>query len=142
MIQPASNLPNVASNTQLAAAQSLVITPSSINPIEDWFVGGSTHTFFNISKTGLPARIYWQGNARISTLLDGNADDSFLVEARVPADTTNLFSPSASILPIITVPYPAPAAKFFIPATDVEGDTLQWSISDLPRSQLAKIAPR
>ena len=114
---------------------------SSINVTEDWFVGGSTHTFVNIPKTGLPLRIFWQGNARISTLMDENADDNFRVEALLGVDTTNLFSPSASILPIINVAYPLADASFLLPAADTDGDTLTWTIAPNVRSSLTKAAP-
>ena len=117
----------------------LTVIPSSVNITEDWFVGG-TIAEFQFQRAQLPVRIFWASNARVSNLRDGNNDRPFRVEAVMSA-TPNAASPSASILPIITVPYPAPGAQFFIPATDVEGDTLTWSIAPAPRSQLNKIAP-
>src|SRR6185503_19097897 len=81
--------------------QALNLTRSSINNTEDWFVGSSQHTF-TILKTDLPARLFWEGSARISSLQDGNNDQTFRVESIISA-TTNAASPASSILPIITV---------------------------------------
>ena len=104
-----------------------MVTPSSINLSEDWFVG-STQLEFQFARTNLPVRIFFTGAARVSNLADENRDDNFRVETVMSA-TPNAAAPVASILPIITVGYPLPAAKFFIPAADVEGDTLTWSIA-------------
>jgi hypothetical protein len=124
----------------------LTIDVTAVNgPPEDWFVGNNTFTFGPIPNgavtgpTGL--RVFWNGNARISTLLDGNADDNFNVEARVSSDLTNQFSPAASLLPIVNIAHGQPAAKFFIPATDPDGDPLKWAISSTARSSLTKAAP-
>ena len=68
-------------------------------------------------------------------------DDFFNVEARVSLDQTNLFSPVTNLLPIVNVAHGQPAASFFIPATDPEGDTLTWTISTTLRSMLTKAAP-
>src|SRR5262249_17771588 len=110
--------------TGFSTSTPLIIDVSSINPAEDWFVGSRTFQFNNIPRTALPLRIFWFGNARISTLMDGNHDINFNVEARVSADQTNLFSPVSSLLPIVNVAWGLPAAHFFIPATDPEGDPL------------------
>jgi hypothetical protein len=85
-------------------------------------------------------RFYWQGTARVSNLQDGNNDRDFRVEARMGA-AANAGSPAASILPIITVAHPLPAAHFFIPSADVEGDPLTWTIAPTGRSLLFKAAP-
>ena len=123
----------------VVGSAALSVTPSSINEPEDWFVG-STLLEFQFATSNLPVRIFYQGNARVSNLADNNADDSFRVESVMSA-TPNAASPAASILPIITVGYPSPAAHFFIPAADVEGDTMTWSIAPTTRSLLTKAAP-
>jgi hypothetical protein len=104
-------------------------------------VGSRTFTYNNIPNGAVPLRVFWNGNARISTLMDGNNDQFFNVEARVSNNATNLFSPASSLLPIITIAHGQPAAHFFIPASDPEGDTLTWSISTTARSALVKAAP-
>ena len=132
----------VFNNQQLFSAP-LSVFRTSTNNAEDWFAGNSTIFPITIPKAALAnggVRIYWASNARISTLQDGNADDPFRVEA-IMSETPNQASPAASILPIITVGYPLPAATFFIPAVDVEGDTLTWRISEVSRSSLTKAAP-
>lgn len=127
--------------TGLSLQTALIIDVTAINPVEDWFVGSRTFLFNNVPRTALPLKTFWTGNARISTLLDGNADDFFNVEARVSLDQTNLFSPVSNLLPIVNVAHGQPAASFFIPATDPEGDTLTWSIAGTARSLLTKAAP-
>ena len=127
--------------TGVNISTALIIQVSAINPAEDWFVGSHTFQFNNIPRTGLPLKVFWTGNARISTLLDGNADDFFNVEARVSLDQTNLFSPVSNLLPIVNVAHGQPAAHFFIPAADPQGDTLTWTISSTLRSLLTKAAP-
>jgi hypothetical protein len=127
--------------TGYSTAQGLSIHVTAINTTEDWFVGNNTFTFNGIPNGALPLRVFWNGNARISTLLDGNHDLNFNVEARVGTNQTNLFSPVASLLPIVNVAWGLPAAHFFIPATDPEGDTLTWSISSTARSALCKAMP-
>jgi hypothetical protein len=119
----------------------LIVDVSAINITEDWFVGARTFNFSNIPRAGLPLNVFWTGNARISTLMDNNNDDFFNVEARVSIDQTNLFSPVTNLLPILNVAHGQPAASFFIPATDPEGDTLTWTIATTARSLLTKAAP-
>ena len=123
----------------------LAVRVSAVNSgLENWFVGASQYTF-TFAKANLPVRIFFTDSVaqRISTLQDGNANRFFRVESIMTA-TPNAASPSASILPIITVAHGLPEAHFFIPAADVEGDTLTWSIAPpLPaqRSLLFKAAP-
>lgn len=121
------------------------VTISSRNNAEDWFVGTLVFTFTGVSRANLPARLFWAGNARISTLRDLNNDRDFRVEALVTADALptggNAASPAASILPIITLAHGLHPATFFIPAGDVENDGLTWSISPTSRSSLFKAAP-
>jgi hypothetical protein len=119
----------------------LIVDVSSINAAEDWFVGARTFQFFNIPRTALPLRVFWNGTARISTLMDGNNDRPFNVEARVSTDQTNNFSPVSALLPIVNVAFGQPAAHFNIPATDPDGDPLTWSISTTVRSSLFKATP-
>ena len=127
--------------TAYANSTPLAIDVTSVNLTEDWFVGSDVFTFNNVPKTAFPLRIFWNGSARISTLMDGNADDSFNVEARVSATVPNEFSPASSLLPIVSVAHGQPAAHFFIPATDADGDALSWTISTTGRSLLTKAAP-
>jgi hypothetical protein len=136
-------LQRISPQTNLASAP-LNLTISSRNQAEDWFVG-TLITSFTVNRTNLPARVFWQGNARISTLRDGNNDRDFRVESIISADARptggNAASPAASILPIITLAHGLHPATFFIPAGDVENDGLTWSISPLARSLLVKAAP-
>jgi len=128
--------------TGFSTGTPLVIDVTSVNPTEDWFVGNKTFEFL-VPKTAFtpgPLRIFWNGAARISTLMDGNADDSFNVEAR-STNITNEFSPVASLLPIVNVAHGQPAAHFFIPAVDPLGSPLNWSIASTVRSLLTKAAP-
>jgi hypothetical protein len=128
----------ISDGTQLFN-QPMTVIPSSINTTEDWFVGAN-QVETAILKTDLPVRIFWDSNARVSTLADNNNDQPFRVESVMSA-TPNAASPAASILPIVTVAHGLPAAKFFIPAADVEGDTLTWSVSPTGRSRLVTPVP-
>lgn len=120
--------------------QALAVDVTNVFAAEDWWVGSKTFTYNNIPNAAT-LRIFWNGNARISTLMDGNNDQFFNVEARLTPDPTNLFSPASSLLPIISIAHGQPAAHFFIPANDPENDTLTWSISTTARSSLVKAAP-
>src|SRR6185436_9057831 len=87
---------------------------------------------------GTGMRIFWNGNARISTLLDGNADDNFNVEARMSGNTTNLFgSISSTIRSSLTKAAPdgaddlPPATLTIDPATGI----VTWNTAaELPPS--------
>jgi hypothetical protein len=138
-------LQRILAPTTTFASTPFNVTIASRNPGEDWFVGSLVFTFTGVAKANLPARLFWSGNARISTLRDLNNDRNFRVEATVTADAAtsggNAASPAASILPIITLAHGLHPATFFIPAGDVENDGLSWSISPTSRSSLFKAAP-
>jgi hypothetical protein len=128
-------------NGTIHYSQPLMIVATAVDPTNDWFVGSATFNFAALPKAELPMRVFWLGGARIDSLQDGNNGRNFRLETVVPADTSNLFSPSAGVLPIVNVPFPFADATFLLPAADADGDAMSWSIASTPRSLLFRAAP-
>ena len=100
---------------------------TSFNAAEDWVVGEATITHRypagNASSSWIARG---DGGARIANLNNG-ANGSWYYDTLVRPYTTNS-SPTSALPPIVTVPK-STAAQFFVPASDLDRDTLAFRMS-------------
>lgn len=122
--------------------KSITATVLTVNGTEDWFIGTYTTTV-DVAKSGLPVSVVMDSCCRVSSLLDLNADDPFIVKAIVPTTATsgNTASPVSTSLPIISVQAGQSAATFTIPASDPDNKALTFSIATVAQSGLTTASP-
>ena len=107
----------------------------SVNAAQDWFVGTATLTHTYASPGTYTAQML--DCCRLSTLLENNHDQNFLITTKVSIGGAVTQSPQSSLSPIIYCPSTG-TCTFRIPAIDLEpGATATYafspqSLSDLP----------
>jgi hypothetical protein len=134
---------NVITNA-IVQQQSLVLTPTSINPSEDWFVGTMTFTVaFPVTSTPTAYKVSYSQCCRISTLNDNNHDQNYIVWTQFTLDTHTAnpnHPPVASSIPIIRMGVNRPFS-FRLPATDADGDPITYRLAATTESGLVAIKP-
>lgn len=115
-------------------AQNLVLTVTSINQAENWFVG--TTTFSHTYAQNQDFLVQWSRCCRISTLLDGNNDDQARIETLVTLTQPGNNSPVANALPIYNVQTGKPNAQVQLSALDPDNDAISYSWSTTAQSGL------
>jgi hypothetical protein len=120
-------------------SQNLIMTVTSFNAGEDWVVAETTITHQypagNASSSWIARG---DSGARIANLNNGS-NGNWYYETLVRPYTTNS-SPTTALPPIVTVPK-STAAQFFVPASDVDRDTLSFRMSTFAGSGTTPTPP-
>ena len=109
-----------------------IFTITSVDTVTDSLVATATFikNYNGLGYTVSPNTAilaYWGGCCRLSNLLNGANDLDYRVETIVRPWSTNK-APTVSLPPIITVP--KGQFSFFIPATDIDGDTVRYRFTN------------
>ena len=106
---------------------SLTLTVTSFSAAEDWVLAETTITHqYPAGNANSSWVASGSSSARIANLNNG-ANASWYYDTLVRPYTTNS-SPTSALPPIVTVPK-STAAQFFVPASDVDRDTLTFRMS-------------
>ncbi|HEY7789968.1 MAG TPA: MBG domain-containing protein [Vicinamibacterales bacterium] len=117
----------------------VMLTVTAVDPADDWMAATTTltHTYTGDG----PYTVQFENCCRLSSLLDNNHDLNFILESVVHLTaTTAEQSPTASSLPIITLPQNVPST-FQIPASDPDGTIASYAFTPLAASGLQTQVP-
>jgi len=134
--------------------QTICILVTAIDTVDDWFFGmivdcstppnshlnpnqivKITHTYATPNDGGVPWEAFWDSGNRIGFPLINSPNSGFRVEAEVNLVNSNTQSPKSVIPPIVDCPA-GTLCQFVIPAVDVDGDDLEFSLSPLADSRI------
>ena len=116
------------------SSQTVALTKTAINFVDDWFLGTFTTTHTYTGNVDLTA--YISSCCRVSTLQGGNADDGYRNEAVITLSETNNDNPVSSLPAIVNVPINQGAYTFNLNAIDPNGDAITYALSTSTQSSL------